>query len=62
VYPAEASWAQPDLDHAAALMRRVYDAPAASKRISDAALLRMKHQPGRQEVAELIASLVGIRH
>lgn len=29
-YPAEGSWAQPDVEHAAALMRRVHDDPAAA--------------------------------
>jgi glycosyltransferase involved in cell wall biosynthesis/SAM-dependent methyltransferase len=31
-YPAEATWAEPDLDHAAALMREVFDDPAEAQR------------------------------
>lgn len=59
-YPAEAIWAQPDLDHAASLMREVAGDPAVRKRISHAALLRMQNQPGRQATAELVASLAGL--
>ncbi|HET9058892.1 MAG TPA: methyltransferase domain-containing protein [Acidimicrobiales bacterium] len=32
-YPAGARWAEPDLDHAASLMRRVYDRPAEAEAI-----------------------------
>lgn len=33
IYPADGTWAEPDLDHAAALLRRVYDDPDGAARI-----------------------------
>lgn len=32
-YPADGAWAEPDLDHAAALLRRVHDNPDAAARV-----------------------------
>lgn len=37
IYPADGIWAEPDLDHAAALMRRVYDDPEAAARLGEQA-------------------------
>jgi glycosyltransferase involved in cell wall biosynthesis len=34
IYPADGTWAEPDLDHAAALLRRVYDDPDGAARIA----------------------------
>ena len=34
-YPTTACWAEPDLDHAAALMREVYERPGRSARASE---------------------------
>jgi glycosyltransferase involved in cell wall biosynthesis len=33
IYPADAEWAEPDLDHAARLMRRVFQAPDEAARV-----------------------------
>ena len=33
LYPSAAEWADPDLDHAAASMRRVFDDPAAARKV-----------------------------
>jgi glycosyltransferase involved in cell wall biosynthesis len=33
IYPAEGQWAQPDVEHAATLMRRVYEQPEEAARI-----------------------------
>jgi glycosyltransferase involved in cell wall biosynthesis len=44
---ANASWADPDIDHAAALLRRIYDDPSEGRRraAAGAMLLRKTHSP-----------------
>jgi glycosyltransferase involved in cell wall biosynthesis len=37
IYPADGEWAEPSVEHAASLMRRVYENPAAAARIGDRA-------------------------
>lgn len=37
IYPADGTWAEPDLDHAAALLRRVYDEPDEAALIAEQA-------------------------
>lgn len=37
IYPAEAQWAEPSIEHAAALIRRVFDDPAHASRIGERA-------------------------
>lgn len=46
IYPAEGSWAEPDLDHAAELMRRVWQRPEEA---------RAKAQRAREDVHRLYA-------
>ncbi|MDQ2650833.1 MAG: glycosyltransferase [Actinomycetota bacterium] len=46
-YPPEGFWAEPDLDHAAMLMRKVYEDPAAARAKGEAAArdLRLRFSP-----------------
>ncbi|HEX3510453.1 MAG TPA: glycosyltransferase [Solirubrobacteraceae bacterium] len=46
-YPADAEWAEPDCEHAARLMRHVFDAPAAADALGAraSAAIRQTHSP-----------------
>ena len=56
-YPPEAVWAEPDIDHAAALMRRVFDDQDAARRLGAAAAqdIRRTHSP------EVVGEIIGRR-
>jgi glycosyltransferase involved in cell wall biosynthesis len=60
VYPACATWADPDLDQAAAAMRRLVDDRALSARLSANARRRMERQPSSADTGRTIASLLGV--
>jgi glycosyltransferase involved in cell wall biosynthesis len=63
IYPADGTWAEPDLDHAAALLRRVHDDPDGAARIArqarqDIARALSEHATGqrmRRRLGQLIA-------
>jgi glycosyltransferase involved in cell wall biosynthesis len=46
-YPADGTWAEPDIDHAAHLMRQVFEDPAAAERMGKRAAedIRRTHSP-----------------
>lgn len=46
IYPADGTWAEPDVDHAAALLRRVYQNPGEAARIA---------RQGRDDVAQSLS-------
>lgn len=62
VYPPEARWADPDLDRAAAAMRRLVDDPALGARLAAAARERMERQPTLADTGRTIAGLLGLPH
>ena len=53
IYPADGEWAEPDLDHAARLMRAVHDSPATAARLGERARLDI--------AAQLSPAVVGAR-
>jgi glycosyltransferase involved in cell wall biosynthesis len=59
-YPADAAWADPDLDQAANHMRRLVDEPELAGRLTGAARRRMESQPSPSDVAELVRRFAGI--
>jgi glycosyltransferase involved in cell wall biosynthesis len=60
VYPAEAMWADPDIDQAAAAMRRLVDDEHGRRSLAQAALARMEAQPVA-EMAARVAALIDQR-
>ena len=58
VYPSTAKWADPDLDQAAAAMRRLAGDPRLAKRLSKAGHETMKRQPSLAETGKLIGHLL----
>jgi glycosyltransferase involved in cell wall biosynthesis len=60
VYPPEARWADPDLDQAAAAMRRVATDRAFADRLREAGRNRMLAQPSLADTGRHIAALLGI--
>jgi glycosyltransferase involved in cell wall biosynthesis len=60
VYPPEAVWADPDLDQAAAAMRRMVNDPAWAGELALAARLRMQAQPSLADTGRRIAELLGV--
>lgn len=60
VYPPEARWADPDLDQAAAAMRRLVEDAALAERLSTVARRRMEQQPSLAETGRTIAALLGL--
>jgi glycosyltransferase involved in cell wall biosynthesis len=60
VYPPEARWADPDLDQAAAAMRRMVNDPAWAGELALAARLRMQAQPSLADTGRRIAELLGL--
>ncbi len=61
VYPPKATWADPDLDQAAAAMRVLATDPARCAALAAAGLARMQRQPTLAETGRLIADLLGIQ-
>jgi hypothetical protein len=65
-YPPEGEWAEPDLDHAAALMREVRAAPAAARERAGRARVDVEreHAPAAagRAMAERLARLLGMPH
>jgi glycosyltransferase involved in cell wall biosynthesis len=60
VYPPEAFWADPDLDAAAAAMRRVVGDRALADHLREAGRRRMLAQPSLADTGRHIAELLGI--
>lgn len=60
VYPPTARWADPDLDQAAAAMRRLVDDPAFARRIAAAGKQRMEQQPSLADAGRSLAALLGL--
>ena len=58
VYPSEAMWAAPDLDVAAAAMRRMVEDPALVARLSAAGRTTMEQQPSLADTGRLVARLL----
>ncbi len=58
VYPSTSKWAEPDLDQAAAAMRRLVDQPSLVERLSTRGRHRMEAQPSVADAGRLIARLV----
>jgi len=63
-YPADGEWAEPDLDHAAALMRAVRDDPGAARRRAERARAEVaaRHAPAAsgRAMAERLAHNLGV--
>jgi glycosyltransferase involved in cell wall biosynthesis len=57
-YQGTAVWADPDLDQAAALMRRLVDDASWRESLIEAARTRMVSQPGRADTGRRIATLL----
>jgi glycosyltransferase involved in cell wall biosynthesis len=58
VYPTTAKWAEPDIEQAAAAMRRIVDDATLSARLSAAGRQTMERQPSLAETGRLISQLV----
>jgi hypothetical protein len=58
VYPTTAKWAAPDIDQAAAAMRRIVDDARLAARLSKAGRKTMERQPSLAETGSLISQLV----
>ncbi len=59
-YPADARWAEPDLDQAAAAMRALVDDPVRRAALGVAGRARMQRQPTLADTGRLIAGLLGV--
>jgi SAM-dependent methyltransferase len=57
-YPADGEWAEPDLDHAAELMRRVYEDPEAAAEIGRRAAVEIRRTHSFQALRESIEQRV----
>ena len=57
IYPETARWAEPDLDQAAAWMRRLLDEPTLGNELGARARQRMSSQPSLADTGRLIAEL-----
>ena len=60
VYPPEATWADPDLDQAAAAMRSLASDPTRCAALASAGRARMGRQPTLADTGRSIAALLGI--
>jgi glycosyltransferase involved in cell wall biosynthesis len=60
-FPPEASWADPDLDQAAAHLRRLLADDDLRRRLAAAGRRRMERQPSFQEIGRTIAAWCGIQ-
>ena len=58
VYPPTARWADPDLEQAAAAMRRIAGDPALCARLAKAGRRTMEQQPSLAETGRLISQLL----
>jgi glycosyltransferase involved in cell wall biosynthesis len=58
VYPSTAKWAEPDLDQAAAAMRRIAGDPGLARRLSETGRRTMQRQPTLAETGSLISHLL----
>jgi glycosyltransferase involved in cell wall biosynthesis len=58
VYPTTAKWAEPNIEQAAAAMRRIVDDATLSARLSAAGRQTMERQPSLAETGRLISQLV----
>ena len=58
-FPAEAQWAEPDLDQAAAAIVRIADDAGLRTRLAAAGRARMQKQPSLAETGRMIARLAG---
>jgi glycosyltransferase involved in cell wall biosynthesis len=61
IYPREAVWADPDLDQAAAWMRRLVREPGVGVDLGSRARLRMIEQPTMEDAGRQMATLAGLR-
>lgn len=59
-YPATAQWADPDLDQAAAAMRRLVDDPSLAARVGDGARARMLAEPSEADFVARFRDLLGL--
>ncbi len=59
-YPADARWADPDLDQAAAAMRALVEDPVRGAALGAAGRARMQRQPTLADTGRLIAALLGV--
>ncbi len=57
-YAAPARWADPDLDHAARLLRRAYDEPAWRTELADRAAERISESPSREAIGASLARIL----
>ena len=57
-YPPEGRWAEPDLDHAAALMRAVFDDPDAARARARPAAARLSTTRSPEAVGRVIAGML----
>lgn len=55
-YPPEGEWAQPDIDHAAALMRQVFEAPEAARARGERAARDIRTSHGPEAAGEVMAA------
>jgi glycosyltransferase involved in cell wall biosynthesis len=60
VYPPAATWADPDLDQAAAAMRRLVEDPSLVASLRAAGTAMMQRQPTLMDTGRLIAELAGL--
>ncbi len=60
-FPAQATWADPDLDQAASHLRRLIDDPDMGRRLAAAGRARMEQQPTFEAIGRTIAEWCGIR-
>ena len=58
VYPSSAKWAAPDLDQAAAAMRRIAADTALGTRLAVAGRRTMEQQPSLAETGRLVRQLL----
>ena len=59
-YRAGETWAEPDIDHAAALMRTIVDDPATAKRRGSAARCRMLRDYSDDAIADLVRARLDV--
>ena len=60
VYPPTATWADPDLDQAAAHMRRLVSDATLQRHLATAGRARMERQPSQEATGRLIAQVLGL--
>jgi hypothetical protein len=58
VYPPTAKWAEPDLDQAAAAMRRIAGDPGMARRLAETGRRTMERQPTLVETGSVISHLL----